>query len=324
MVNEYKKSGVDLDSVKGIHSAIVDILSKTYKNTVLGAGHYAGVIKIGDLNLAMHVDGVGTKTLLALKTGILDTVGIDCVAMNVNDIACVGARPLAILDYLALEKEDKDLVMSVLRGILKGANYAGAEVVGGETAIMPSVVNGFDVSCSVLGKVEKLITGKEISPGDLVIGLPSNGLHSNGFSLVRRLIDEGKISLKDYGEEIMKPTAIYSNIILSVLNKIKGAAHITGGAFSKLHRVTGYGIDMKMPDPPEIFKVIENAGVPHDEMYKVFNMGIGMILFISEEHVDDVKRAIAEKNINAIDLGKVTKDHSEVILRTYKGSVLHL
>ncbi len=163
--------------------------------------------------------GSELKTLLALKTGILDTVGIDCVAMNVNDIACVGARPLAILDYLALEKEDKDLVMSVLRGILKGANYAGAEVVGGETAIMPSVVNGFDVSCSVLGKVEKLITGKEISPGDLVIGLPSNGLHSNGFSLVRRLIDEGKISLKDYGEEIMKPTAIYSNIILSVLNK---------------------------------------------------------------------------------------------------------
>ncbi len=323
-MSEYKKSGVDLDSVNHIHRTIAEMLSKTYKNTVVGAGHYAGVIDVDGTKIALHVDGVGTKTLLALKTGIIEPTGIDCVAMNVNDIACIGARPIALLDYLALEKEDKDIVTEILKGILKGSEAAHVEVVGGETAIMPSVVNGFDVSCSVMGKVERLMTGTEISPGDLVMGLPSNGIHSNGFSLVRRLIDQGKISLKDYAEEIMKPTAIYSDAILEVLPKIHGAAHITGGAFTKLHRVTKYGIEIKMPDPPEIFKVIENSGVPHDEMYKVFNMGVGMVIFVSQEHGEDVKRELAKKNFNAIELGKVTSSHSEVRITTYRSSVLHL
>ncbi len=323
-MSEYRKSGVDLDSVKDIHNDIAKILSKTYKRTLLGAGHYAGVIDLDGTKLALHVDGVGTKTLLALQTGILESVGIDCVAMNVNDVACVGARPLAVLDYMALEKEDKELVTTVLRGIVKGSQYAEAEVVGGETAIMPSVVKGFDVSCSVLGKVERLITGDNISPGDLILGIQSNGIHSNGFSLVRRLISEGKISLNDYAEEIMKPTAIYSRAIMRVLDKINGAAHITGGAFTKLHRVTKYGMEISMPEPPEIFKVIEKAGVPHEEMYKVFNMGVGMVVFVSEKYGDDVKREIAEEKFNVVDLGKVTKDHSEVVLRTYKGSLLHL
>ncbi|BBG24054.1 Phosphoribosylformylglycinamidine cyclo-ligase [Sulfuracidifex tepidarius] len=323
-MSEYKKSGVDLDSVKDIHKTIADMLSKTYRNTVIGAGHYAGVIDLDGKKIALHVDGVGTKTLLALKTGIIEPTGIDCVAMNVNDIACVGARPVALLDYLAMEKEDKTTITEVLKGIIKGSEEAHVEVVGGETAIMPSVVNGFDVSCSVMGKVERLITGSDIVPGDIVIGLPSNGIHSNGFSLVRRLIDQGKISLKDYAEEIMKPTAIYSDAVLEVLPKIHGAAHITGGAFTKLHRVTNHGIEIQMPDPPEIFKVIENSGVPHDEMYKVFNMGVGMVIFVSEEYGEDVKRELAKKNFNAIELGRVTNSHSEVRITTHKGSVLHL
>jgi len=288
----------------------------------IGIGHYGGGIRLGDKHLIMHVDGVGTKTVLALKTGIIEPTGIDCVAMNVNDIVCVGAKPIALVDYLALEKPMDDVVQKVIKGLKEGAKEANVEIVGGETAVMPGVITGYDLSCTVVGIAEKLKTGEDVKPGDVIIGLASNGVHANGYSLIRRLIDEGKLSLKDWGEELMKPTRIYSNSVLEVIDKIKSAAHITGGAFSKLRRITKYKIDLEMPDPPDIFKAIEKAGVPHEEMYKVYNMGIGMILFLDREYKDEVISILRKKEI-VYELGRVEEGEG-IKITTYKNVILYV
>jgi phosphoribosylformylglycinamidine cyclo-ligase len=319
-VSEYSKSGVDLNKLRSYHSFISSYLSSS--NLPIKIGHYAGAVKLGDKYIVMHVDGVGTKTLLALKTGIIEPTGVDCVAMNVNDIACVGAKPIALVDYLALEKPMDDVVEKVVRGLKHGAEESQAIIVGGETAIMPGVITGYDLSCSVVGVADKLKTGQDVKPGDVILGLASNGIHSNGYSLVRKLIDEGKIRLEKWADELLKPTKIYSNSVLSVLDKIKAAAHITGGSFTKLRRITNYRISIRLPDPPEVFKVIENSGVSHEEMHKVFNMGVGMVLFVSKENVEEIIRTLEGKE-KVIELGKVEEGEG-IKITTYKGQVLNL
>jgi phosphoribosylformylglycinamidine cyclo-ligase len=322
-LSEYKRAGVDLDKLKEYHIKISSLISSTYKNVLLGAGHYAGVIEIQGLKLALHIDGIGTKTELALKTGILEPIGIDCIAMNVNDLACIGAKPIAIVDYLALEKPMDDIVEKVIEGMIKAAKEAEVTIIGGETAIMPDVIKGFDLACAALGIViDKIKAGNDILPGDVVIGIESNGLHSNGYSLIRKLIKEGKLDLEKWKYELLKPTRIYSNTILNVIKYIKAAAHITGGAFTKLRRLTNYKIKIDAPEPPEIFKEIEKAGVPHEEMYKVFNMGIGMIVITSPEYSEDVKKIIS-KNFKVYELGRVI-DGKGIEIKTYKGIILHL
>ncbi|MEJ2780933.1 phosphoribosylformylglycinamidine cyclo-ligase [Stygiolobus sp. CP850M] len=320
MVSEYSKSGVDLNKLRSYHSFISSYLSSS--NLPIKIGHYAGAVKLGDKYIVMHVDGVGTKTLLALKTGIIEPTGVDCVAMNVNDIACVGAKPIALVDYLALEKPMDDVVEKVVRGLKHGAEESQAIIVGGETAIMPGVITGYDLSCSVVGVADKLKTGQDVKPGDVILGLASNGIHSNGYSLVRKLIDEGKIRLEKWADELLKPTKIYSNSVLSVLDKIKAAAHITGGSFTKLRRITNYRISIRLPDPPEVFKVIENSGVSHEEMHKVFNMGVGMVLFVSKENVEEIIKILEGKE-KVMELGKVEEGEG-IKITTYKGQVLNL
>jgi len=319
-VSEYSKSGVDLNKLRSYHSFISSYLSSS--NLPIKIGHYAGAVKLGDKYIVMHVDGVGTKTLLALKTGIIEPTGIDCVAMNVNDIACVGAKPIALVDYLALEKPMDDVVEKVVRGLKHGAEESQAIIVGGETAIMPGVITGYDLSCSVVGVADKLKTGQDVKPGDVILGLASNGIHSNGYSLVRKLVDEGKIRLEKWADELLKPTKIYSNSVLSVLDKIKAAAHITGGSFTKLRRITNYRISIRLPDPPEVFKVIENSGVSHEEMHKVFNMGVGMVLFVSKENVEEIIKTLEGKE-KVMELGKVEEGEG-IKITTYKGQVLNL
>lgn len=319
MVSEYKKSGVDLEKLKSYHN----LASSVFSNSgVLKIGHYAGAIKFGDKYLAVHVDGVGTKTLLALKTGIIEPTGIDCIAMNVNDLVCVGAIPIAGVDYLALEKPMDDVVEKVLNGLKKGADESNIEIVGGETAIMSGVINGYDLSCSILGITDKLKIGEDVKPGDIILGLRSNGVHSNGYSLIRKLIDENKLSLKDWGEELMRPTRIYSSSVIPILDKIKALAHITGGSFSKLKRITNYRINLKMPEPQEVFKAIENSGVPHFEMYKVFNMGIGMIIFVSKDLKDDIIEILSKKE-TVYELGYVENGEG-IKITTYKNEVLYV
>lgn len=319
-MSEYSKSGVDLNKLRSYHSFISSYLSSS--NLPIKIGHYAGAVKLGDKYIVMHVDGVGTKTLLALRTGIIEPTGIDCVAMNVNDIACVGAKPIALVDYLALEKPMDDVVEKVVRGLKHGAEESQAIIVGGETAIMPGVITGYDLSCSVVGVADKLQTGQDVKPGDVILGLASNGIHSNGYSLVRKLIDEGKIRLEKWADELLKPTKIYSNSVLSVLDKIKAAAHITGGSFTKLRRITNYRISIRLPDPPEVFKVIENSGVSHEEMHKVFNMGVGMVLFVSKENVEEIIKTLEGKE-KVMELGKVEEGEG-IKITTYKGQVLNL
>jgi phosphoribosylaminoimidazole synthetase len=322
-VNEYRDSGVNLDKLREYHEGIRSLISSTYRRTVVGAGHYAGVVNINGINLAIHTDGVGTKTLLALRTRKFKPIGIDCVAMNVNDLVCVGARPVALVDYLALESEDDELVKEIIEGIVEGAKVSDSEVVGGETAIMKGVVNGFDVACTALGVVEKTKLGNEVRPGDVLLGLASDGIHANGYSLVRKLIDEGKLSLEDWEDELMRPTRIYVREVLSVLDLIKGAAHITGGAFAKLRRITEYSLEINLPDPPDVFKEIERAGVSHREMHRVFNMGIGMILFVPEDTVEEVENKLSNR-VKTYRLGKVRGDQGKIKLRSYKNQILDI
>ncbi|QKR00981.1 phosphoribosylformylglycinamidine cyclo-ligase [Metallosphaera tengchongensis] len=323
MVSEYSKSGVDLNKVKEVHSDIASLISSTYRRTVLGAGHYSGVIDVLGKKIALHVDGVGTKTLLARKARKYRGIGKDCVAMNVNDLLCVGARPLAILDYIAMDSPDEQLVREILEGIVEGAKESDSEVIGGETAIMKDVVNGFDVACTAMGIVEELKVGNDISGGDVIIGLGSSGVHSNGYSLVRRLIDQGKLSFEEWQDQLLTPTKIYVRPVLSVMDKIKGAGHITGGSFSKLRRLTNLSMEMTLPDPPEIFKVIESAGVTHEEMHQVFNMGVGMVLFTRDSNVDEVMNVLKPFGPSWI-LGKVGEKPGPIKITTYKSRVLYI
>lgn len=323
MSEEYKNAGVDLNRLKEYHKMIGNMIAGTYKNVIVGAGHYSSVITIGGLKLALHADGVGTKTELAMRTGIIEPTGIDCVAMNVNDLISIGAKPIAILDYITLEKPMDEILTSIIQGLIKGVRESEAELIGGETAIMPGVIKGYDLACFSMGVIEgKIITGDNVRPGDVIIGLESNGIHSNGYSLVRKLIDEGKIKLEEWAEELMKPTRIYVKPILEVKDNLKAIAHITGSAFMKLHRITKYKLSIELPEPQVIFRVIEDAGVSHESMHKVFNMGIGMIVISSKENAENVYKSLS-KYLKVYYLGKV-EEGSGIYIKTYKKIMLKL
>lgn len=321
MSKEYAKAGVNLDKLRQYHEYIAKALDS--RNLPVKIGHYAGVVKIGDKYIAMHVDGVGTKTLLALRTGKVEVTGIDCIAMNVNDLVCIGAKPLAVVDYLALEGEMDDVVQKVVKGLKMGAEEAGVEIIGGETAIMPGVIKGYDLSCSAIGLTETLKTGEDVVPGDVVLGLASNGVHANGYSLIRRLIDEGKLRLEEWGDELLKPTRIYVRSALEVMDYVKALAHITGGSFSKLRRITKFGISLKMPEPPEVFKAIEAAGISHEEMYRVFNMGVGMVIFTNKDVKEEVIEKLRKMGETVYELGVVTEGNG-IKIQTYKNSIIHI
>ncbi len=322
-MSEYKDAGVDLNKLKEIHRDIASAISSTYRRTVLGAGHYSGVVEINGLKLAIHVDGVGTKVLLAKRARKYRSVGIDCVAMNVNDLISIGAKPIALVDYIAMDQPSEEVISEIVQGLVQGAKESDAEIVGGETAAMKDVVNGFDLSCTALGVVDKLKAGEEVSPGDVIIGLASNGVHANGYSLVRKLLDEGKLSWKDWEEELLKPTRIYVKPVLEVLELIKAAGHITGGSFSKLRRITNYSLELTLPDPPMIFKAIEQAGVSHEEMHRVFNMGIGMVAFVDRTNAEDVLRKLNPYVPSEI-IGEVKDNVGQIKITTYKSQVLYL
>ncbi|MEM2629835.1 MAG: phosphoribosylformylglycinamidine cyclo-ligase, partial [Candidatus Bathyarchaeia archaeon] len=194
----YAKAGVDIEKVRKSHESIAKLLKDTFLlrrgkfgEVLIEVGHYAGLIDIGgNLALAMHTDGVGTKTLIAKAMNKYDSIGIDCVAMNVNDLICLGAEPIALVDYLAIDEPDEWVILEIMKGLVKGAEEAEAAIIGGETAIMPDLINGFDLSAMSIGIVEKnkVITGKKISLGDIIIGLESSGIHSNGLTLARKVL----------------------------------------------------------------------------------------------------------------------------------------
>jgi phosphoribosylformylglycinamidine cyclo-ligase len=309
----YAKAGVDIEKVKQSHSNMAEIFKQTFSHrsdkfgrVLTDIGHYAGMIDIGGGKvLAVHVDGVGTKTLIAQAMRKYDTIGIDCVAMNVNDLICVGAEPTTLVDYIALENTDERIISEIANGLAKAAKEAGVAIVGGETAIMPDVVKGFDLAAMSIGMVyrDRIVTGDKMVAGDIVIGLESSGVHSNGMSLARKLL-LGRFDIGTYvkeldcsvGEELLKPTRIYVKPVLEVLQncKVHGLAHITGGAFSKLARIgskAGVGFDIKLPKPKPVFKMIQKFGLLSDrEMFRTFNMGVGFVIVVPGEDPEDYER----------------------------------
>ncbi len=302
----YKDSGVDIfkevDVIKSLSSSI------TYKREGFGEpigeiGHYAGLIDLGGLVLALTTDGVGSKIIVAREVGKWDKIGIDCIAMNVNDLLAVGAEPLAFVDYLAMERTDATIAKEIGKGLNEGARLSNISIVGGETASLPEIINGFDLAGSAVGVIhgrERIITGERIKKGDTVIGVPSSGIHSNGLTLARKVVEDAGYSYNDpfpkdpsktIGEELLIPTRIYIEVVdLIKACEVHGLAHITGSGLMKLKRLTDLEFDLYNPLPPQpIFEFLqETGGIEEDEMYRTFNMGMGFLAVVGE---DDVKAA---------------------------------
>jgi phosphoribosylformylglycinamidine cyclo-ligase len=326
----YARAGVDVTRVRGIQGYLGQALSATFPARankfgapLIGIGHYAGLIDIGHGRaLAMHTDGVGTKQLLAIQMGRFDTVGIDCVAMTVNDLICLGCEPVALLDYIALEREDEHLVSELVKGLVAGAVEASTAIVGGETAIMGSSVRGFDLVSMGVGVVDrdKVIDGSAIRAGDAVVGVASSGLHSNGYTLARSVL-QARRSLADFVEELgstlgdamLIPTRIYVKPVLELLKEreVHGIAHITGGSFTKLGRLLGgrkLGFVLGLPPPPPIFGLIKKEGALTDtEMYRTFNMGVGLCICTPRAEVDAVIRTFSRSGFEAHQIGAVRR-----------------
>jgi phosphoribosylformylglycinamidine cyclo-ligase len=293
----YAKAGVDQgaadSAVAGLVRALGAIQLGRPSAQVPLPGHYASVIKLDErLGIALSTDGVGTKLVLAERLGRFDTVGIDCVAMNVNDVICVGAEPLAMLDYIAIEKADPGVCEEIGVGLARGAEKAGIEIPGGELAQLGQLVRGVDVSGACFGTValDAIIDGSAVEPGDVVVGLPSTGLHSNGYTLARSALAE--IPLEDdrlgrpLGDVLLEPTEIYVKPIIELLRSdidVRGLAHITSSGTKNLLRLAaavGYEIDDPLPVPPVFELIQEHGGVSDEEMHEVFNMGCGFCVVV--------------------------------------------
>ena len=327
MAITYKKVGVDITKIKKSQAAIGRIISSTHNiqklaKTAHGFGHYAGVVQIpGGKLLATHTDGVGTKILIANMLRKYDTIGIDCIAMNVNDIICIGATPISFVDYIAANKNNQKIFKKVVQGLAKGAKKSQVPIVGGETAIMPDLFsgNGFamDLAGTVVGILSKkeMIFGKSIKSGDIIIGVKSSGLHSNGYTLARSvLLSKYKLNSRvkgvgHLGNALLKPTAIYVKPVLEALAKcqIHGLAHITGGSFTKLLRLKNIGYDLNnLPKTPPLMQLIQDCGVEGKEMYKTFNMGIGFCIIAPKNNVAKIRSIFKKHKFATYEIGKIT------------------
>jgi len=324
----YKDAGIDIKRIKQSQATIGRLIASTHKlqkkvKTLSGFGHYAGIVEIpGGKLLATHTDGVGTKVIIAQMMKKYDTIGIDCVAMNVNDIICTGATPISFVDYIAANRNDQEIFKQIVRGLVKGAKKAQVPIVGGETAILPDIISArnfsFDLAGMTVGILNKheMVLGDMITPGNIIIGVKSSGLHSNGYSLARKVL-LSKYSLRHkikgvgtLGDLLLEPTEIYVQPVLEALREcdIHGLAHITGGSFTKLLRLkkTGYVLD-NLPEPPEIFQIIENEDVEKEEMYKTFNMGVGFCLIAPEDEEEQIFEIFKKHRLHSRQIGQITE-----------------
>lgn len=319
----YSDSGVDIKKenniIKNISKELI-FRRNGFGKCIQNIGHYAGLIDCNYFILAITTDGVGSKLLISKEVNKYDTIGIDCIAMNVNDLIAIGAEPIAFVDYLAIENYESIIENEIGKGLNKGAEIANITIVGGETATLPDIINSFDLSGTCIGYIknkEDIIDGKKIKIDDIIIGIPSSGIHSNGYSLIRKIIKENNYNYNDLlpynknktiGEELLTPTRIYIDILKIIKNyDIHGLAHITGGGFLKLKRITKYGFDIKFNNYPEVFHWIEKIGnIDKKEMYKTFNMGIGFIIILSYKDKETIQKILRETNGKII--GKIIKD----------------
>lgn len=341
----YASSGVNMEKEDEAMKLIAPLLKETcsYRRTDLGKcvtemGHFAGIVKLNEkFGLAMKTDGVGTKVFIAQLMQKYDTVGIDCVAMNVNDVICTGAEPISFVDYIAIQSAEPKIIEQIFWGLKEGAKIAEISISGGETAQLPEMIKGtsegrgFDLAGMCIGIVEldKIIDGSSLEEGDLLLGLSSSGLHSNGYTLARQiLLTEMHFGLNEYfeelertlGEELLEPTFIYVPEIMEIIKnniEIKLLAHITSRGFLNLHRVGkghGYIID-SLPKPPPIFKLIQKCGEVTDQvMYHTFNMGVGMCIVAPKNSVDDIAQIVEKHKKKVFVLGQVKKDRERKIV----------
>ena len=336
MSDSYAAAGVSIASSDAGVRAIVDVLRTIDlgrpSRSLLGSGHYASVLRVADdLAIALSTDGVGSKLVVAEQTGRLDSVGIDCIAMNVNDLVCVGAEPLAMLDYLAVEQPDPAALAQIAEGLKAGAENAGIEIPGGELAVLPDVIrghpspHGFDLCGAAFGIVAPvaLVSGAAIVAGDALVGMPSSGLHANGYTLARRaLLTDGGLALDDappqlggatVADALLEPTVIYVRAVLDLLRcrdvDVHGLAHITGGGLSNLLRLNdgvGFAIEAPLPVPP-IFELIARLGrVGEAEMWEVFNMGCGFVAVVPDAQAGAATELLGARHPGSARIGTVT------------------
>ncbi|MCP8969835.1 phosphoribosylformylglycinamidine cyclo-ligase [Ectobacillus ponti] len=334
MANVYKQAGVDIEAGYEAVSRMKKHVARTVRPEVMGGlGSFGGMFDLSKTGVAEPVlvsgtDGVGTKLMLAFMMDRHDTIGIDAVAMCVNDIAVQGAEPLFFLDYIACGKAEPAKIEAIVKGIADGCEQAGCALIGGETAEMPGMYSAeeYDLAGFTVGVADKkkLVTGASIQPGDVLIGLSSSGLHSNGYSLVRKvLLEDGGLSLDQtygalqttLGEELLKPTKIYVKPVLKALKQfdVKGMSHITGGGFiENIPRMLPEGIGAEIdygswPIPP-IFDLLEETGkLDRAEMFNVFNMGIGLVLAVDERELVDVIECLEAEGEKAYIIGRTIR-----------------
>lgn len=332
MTDAYKRAGVDVEKGYEAVRRMKQHVERTKRPEVLGGlGSFAGLFDLTSLNykqpvLVSGTDGVGTKLMLAIKENKHDTIGIDLVAMCVNDIIAQGAEPLFFLDYIGCGKNDPAVIEAIVAGVSEGCVQSGAALIGGETAEMPGMYeeDEYDLAGFAVGIVEKseIITGETIEAGDLIIGLPSSGIHSNGYSLVRKIVED--LSLEEsygnltepLGEALLTPTKIYKEQVAAVRKavEIKGIAHITGGGFYEnfprvLPEGLGVSLDPTSWDLPPIFSLLQEKGnLTRKEMYGIFNMGVGMAIIVQEEDVKLALEQLKSLGEKASIIGLVTED----------------
>ena len=332
----YRDAGVDIGSIHRGQKSIGEIISVTHKMLAVGKvtsgfGHYAGLVKLAGQTVALHADGVGTKVIIAQMMNKFNTVGIDCVAMNVNDVICVGAQPVAFIDYIAVRHPNEWLLQEIAKGLVRGAQQSRMAIVGGETAVLQDIIagdseNAFDLAGMVMGVLRgKPILGDMIKPGDIILGVESSGLHSNGYTLARKVLlskysvdDNADHLVQTVGEELLIPTRIYVRPVIEILKKrirVHGLANITGAAFTKLPRLNSRVRYMfnNLPPPTGIFKQIQVDGnIESKEMYRTFNMGVGFCVVASKASAEDIINVFEKHKMHCEAVGKIDKGGGEV------------
>ena len=326
----YRATGVDIAEADTGLSRIVARVQKTWPKhgmgrVVLPIGYYANIIEVDGVGIALCTDGVGSKTIIADMMGKYDTIGIDCVAMNVNDLICVGAKPLSFVDCISIEKTDAAMLDAIGAGLCRGAEMAQISISGGEIAQLRDVIRGFDLVGMAVGRVDldKVIDGRNVAPGDVIIGVKSDGLHSNGYSLARRaLFEVGRLRIDQkldelgttLGEELLRPTPIYVREAMEILENVRGVKalfNITGDGLLNLTRAAapvGYEIE-KSIEPQPIFGLIQRYGEVSDtEMFEVFNMGTGFCYVVAPGDVGATLAILKKHGRDARPIGHTVAD----------------
>ena len=332
----YARAGVDTSRAEQAVAGLVDALRHIDpgrpSRAVLGSGHYANVLRIDDrVGIALSTDGVGSKVIVAEQLGRFDTVGIDCIAMNVNDVICVGAEPLAVLDYVAVEEADPHMLRQIGEGLREGAQQAGVEIPGGELAQLPELIRGhpspygFDLVGACFGVValDSIVTGARVEPGDAVIGLPSSGVHSNGLTLARHALPDlherpAELGGRSVGELLLEPTVVYVRAVLELLGSgvdVRGLAHITSGGLLNLLRLeadVGYSVDSPLSRLPIFDLIAARSRADEAELAEVFNMGCGFCCVVPADQVDAGVELLDSHHPGTDVIGRVTAESGVV------------